>query len=78
MHDFCKEIVMNEDIIKGEWKAIKGKLKEEWGKLTDDDILQINGSAEKLEGLIQRKYGLEKEQTAQDVMEFLKRNGWKK
>jgi uncharacterized protein YjbJ (UPF0337 family) len=35
---------MNKDIFKGNWKEMKGKVKQQWGKLTDDDITQINGS----------------------------------
>ena len=55
---------MNEDIIKGRWREIKGAVKEKWGKLTDDDLTEINGSREKLAGKIQKSYGL-----AQDEVE---------
>ena len=48
---------MNEDILKGKWLEIKGRLKEKWGKLTDNDLRAIAGQGEKLLGLLQKKYG---------------------
>jgi uncharacterized protein YjbJ (UPF0337 family) len=48
---------MNEDILKGKWQEIKGKIKERWGKLTDNDLVEIEGKGEKLLGLLQKKYG---------------------
>jgi uncharacterized protein YjbJ (UPF0337 family) len=48
---------MNEDILKGKWLEIKGKVKEKWGKLTDYDLREIEGKGEKLLGLLQKKYG---------------------
>jgi uncharacterized protein YjbJ (UPF0337 family) len=48
---------MNEDILKGRWLEIKGMVKEKWGKLTDNDLGEIEGKSEKLLGLLQKKYG---------------------
>ena len=48
---------MNEDILKGKWLEIKGMVKEKWGKLTDNDLGQIEGKGEKLLGLLQKRYG---------------------
>jgi uncharacterized protein YjbJ (UPF0337 family) len=48
---------MNEDILKGKWQEIKGSVKERWGKLTDNDPVEIQGKGEKLLGLLQKKYG---------------------
>jgi uncharacterized protein YjbJ (UPF0337 family) len=48
---------MNKDILKGKWQEIKGKIKERWGKLTDNDLVEIGGKGEKLLGLLQKKYG---------------------
>jgi uncharacterized protein YjbJ (UPF0337 family) len=48
---------MNEDILKGKWQEIKGRVKEKWGKLTDNDLREIEGKGEKLLGLLQKKYG---------------------
>ena len=48
---------MNEDILKGTWLEIRGRVKEKWGKLTDNDLGEIEGKGEKLLGLLQKKYG---------------------
>jgi uncharacterized protein YjbJ (UPF0337 family) len=48
---------MNEQILKGKWKQLKGEAKKEWGKLTDNDIDQIDGNIEILKGKLQEKYG---------------------
>ena len=48
---------MNEDILKGKWLEIKGRLKEKWGKVTDNGLGEIEGKGEKLLGLLRKKYG---------------------
>lgn len=58
---------MNTDIIKGNWKEIKGKVKQQWGKLTDDDLQQIDGKREELVGKIQAHYGYAREQAEEEV-----------
>ena len=58
--------------IEGNWKQAKGQIKEKWGKLTDDDITQINGQREQLEGKIQERYGLAKDKARNDVDAWLK------
>ncbi len=52
-----KEIYMNEDQVKGQWNQIKGKAKKAWGELTDNDFKMADGSADKLYGIIQKKFG---------------------
>jgi uncharacterized protein YjbJ (UPF0337 family) len=52
---------MNWDRVEGDWKQFKGKIKEKWGNLTDDDLDRVAGRREQLEGLIQERYGIEKE-----------------
>ena len=52
---------MNEDTIKGNWKQFKGNLKEQWGKLTDDDFDVIDGRREQLLGKLQERQGLARE-----------------
>ena len=49
--------MMNQQILEGNWNEIKGKLRQKWGQLTDDDFQQIRGDAEQLIGVIQRKTG---------------------
>lgn len=68
---------MNKDIVKGHWKEIKGKLKQQWGKLTDDQIGEMEGSYEELEGVLQKHYGYQKDEAAHQIKEFIDRNKWK-
>jgi uncharacterized protein YjbJ (UPF0337 family) len=62
---------MNEDILQGKWTQLKGKAKEQWGKLTDDDIEQLDGKKDQLVGRIQERYGLAKDQAERDVDNWL-------
>ena len=52
---------MNWDIVKGNWKEFKGKVQEEWGELTGDELDRIEGQREQLVGLVQQKYGWARE-----------------
>lgn len=63
---------MNEDILKGKWKQLKGEAQKQWGKLTDDEIDQVEGDSTKLAGLIQEKYGKTREQAEEEVSEWRK------
>jgi uncharacterized protein YjbJ (UPF0337 family) len=58
---------MNKDIIEGNWKMAKGKVKAQWGKLTDDELNQIEGDYEQLCGRIQKAYGLSRDQVEYDL-----------
>lgn len=58
---------MNWDQIAGQWKQYKGKAKEKWGKLTDDEIDVIHGKRDQLIGKIQERYGIAKDQAEKDV-----------
>ncbi|MGH9161562.1 MAG: CsbD family protein [Vicinamibacteraceae bacterium] len=62
---------MEPDIIAGQWKQLKGEIKRRWGKLTDDDLTQAEGSMEKLVGRIQERYGYTKERAQQEVQELI-------
>ena len=61
---------MNEDIIKGNWSQLSGRLKEKWGKLTDDDVTQSEGHREYLIGRLQERYGIAKEKAEVQIKEF--------
>ena len=61
---------MNKDQAAGGWKEIKGKLKQQWGKLTDDDLTVLEGSADELSGRIQKHYGIAKEEAEKQVKTF--------
>jgi uncharacterized protein YjbJ (UPF0337 family) len=70
------ETTMNQDIAKGNFKQLKGKIKEQWGKLTDDEIDQMEGNAEILAGKLQERYGLDREDAERQAREFRSRNNW--
>ena len=53
---------MNNDRIEGNWEELKGKVKEQYGKLTDDEITEVKGNSQKLAGKLQAKYGYAKEE----------------
>ncbi len=61
---------MNKDRIKGQWKQISGKIKAQWGKLTDDDLTIAEGNAEYLAGKVQERYGIGKEEAKKQVDDF--------
>ena len=61
---------MNEDILKGKWRQIKGEVKSRWGKLTDDDVDRVEGDAEKLIGRVQERYGYERDEAKREVDDF--------
>jgi uncharacterized protein YjbJ (UPF0337 family) len=58
---------MNDDVLKGNWKQMKGRLKQWWGRLTDDDVDRISGNAEELIGVLQERYGYEREEAEAEV-----------
>ena len=58
---------MNKAIMEGHWKQIKGAVKEKWGKLTDDELDQVEGNEEKLLGLLQTKYGYAKQEAKNEL-----------
>ncbi|MCE3043727.1 MULTISPECIES: CsbD family protein [Legionella] len=63
---------MNSDIFEGKWEEIKGKMKQAWGKLTDDDFDVIEGNQQEIYGKLQKHYGYTKEQAEDAVKRFRK------
>ncbi|MBA96399.1 MAG: CsbD family protein [Sulfitobacter sp.] len=61
---------MNWDTIKGNWKQMSGKVKEEWGDLTDDDVTEAAGERDQLVGKIQTRYGVAKDEAERQVDTF--------
>lgn len=61
---------MNKDIIEGNWKELKGKVKETWGDLTNDTLDQIDGNREKLLGAIQKSYGVVRDEAEKQVKDW--------
>ena len=65
---------MNKDEVGGNWKQVKGKVKEQWGKLTDDDMTVIEGKRDQLVGKIQERYGYAKDPAEKEVDSWDKRH----
>jgi len=61
---------MNEDTFKGNWKQFRGKIQEQWGKLTDDDFDVIEGRRDQLIGRIQERYGIARDEAERQVAAF--------
>jgi uncharacterized protein YjbJ (UPF0337 family) len=64
---------MNTDILRGKWNQLKGEVKSQWGKLTNDDLDRIEGDTDKLIGRVQERYGYAREQAVREVDDFLRR-----
>lgn len=61
---------MSEDKWEGKWESMKGKVREHWGRLTDDDVEEVKGDRQRLLGKIQEKYGETKEKAEERLREF--------
>jgi len=66
-------VKVNQDILEGKWKQLRGKVKQQWGKLTDDQLDQISGRSEELTGLIQEHYGYSVARAQKEVDDFTRR-----
>jgi uncharacterized protein YjbJ (UPF0337 family) len=63
---------MNADILKGKWEQLKGEARMKWGKLTNDDLDQVEGLREKLVGKVRERYGLARDRAELEVDDWLK------
>ena len=61
---------MNWDTMKGDWKQIKGQIREKWGQFTDDELDKVQGRREQFEGLLQKKLGIAKDEVKKQVDAF--------
>lgn len=61
---------MNKNTLKGQWSQVKGKVKEKWGDLTDNDLTYIDGKRDQLVGRVQERYGLAQEEAERQVSAF--------
>ena len=68
---------MNKDTIKGNWKQFKGKIKEHWGKLTDDDLDVIDGKRDQLVGKVQERFGIARDAADKQVAEWERKNNYR-
>jgi uncharacterized protein YjbJ (UPF0337 family) len=62
---------MNWDQIAGNWKEFQGTVKEKWGKLTDNDLTMIAGKRDQLSGILQQRYGYQKDKAEKELNDFL-------
>jgi uncharacterized protein YjbJ (UPF0337 family) len=67
---------MDWDRVEGNWKQLKGKVKEKWGDLSDDDLTEINGRREQLEGKLQERYGYAKDRARKEVDDWYNAQKW--
>jgi uncharacterized protein YjbJ (UPF0337 family) len=79
IHIDTRKASMNWDRIEGNWKQLKGKVREQWGKITDDDFDTIAGKREQLAGKIQETYGIGKDEAEKQISDFeskARRENW--
>lgn len=67
---------MDWDRVEGNWKQAKGRVKEQWGKLTDDDLDVISGRRDQLEGKLQERYGYAKDQARKQIDDWIGAQRW--
>jgi uncharacterized protein YjbJ (UPF0337 family) len=67
---------MNNDQLAGAWREIRGKVKAQWGKLTDDDLKQLEGNVQQLAGKLQQRYGLARAEAERQVQDFRREINW--
>lgn len=63
---------MNNDILEGKWKQLKGSVQAKWGEITDDEFDQVKGNRERLIGLVREKYGKKKDDVRKEVDDYFK------
>lgn len=66
---------MDFNITEGKWKEIKGKIRDKWGDLTEDEVEKSQGNIDQIVGKIQQRYGFEKQEAAKKFNEFLDKHG---
>jgi uncharacterized protein YjbJ (UPF0337 family) len=72
--DYLKGGFMNKDIFQGDWNILKGKVKEKWGKITEDDITEIKGRRDQLLGKLQKRYGYAKDDAERELSQWEKQH----
>lgn len=61
---------MNSDTLKGDWKQLKGKAQQQWGKLTNDDLDVVEGKRTELAGAVQKRYGVARDEAERQVKDW--------
>jgi uncharacterized protein YjbJ (UPF0337 family) len=67
------DVTLNKDVMVGKWEQIKSRVKQRWGRITDDQLDQISGYYDELTGLIRERYGYTHEKARKDVDEFIQK-----
>ena len=67
------DVILNKDIMVGRWEQIKGRVKQRWGRLTDDQLNRISGYHDELVGIIRERYGYTHEKARKNVDDFIQR-----
>jgi len=75
MKETTMNVTFNRDVLTGNWKQIRGKVKQTWGKLTDNDLTRIEGRFDELAGLVQERYGYTREKAEKEVTDFIEKMG---
>jgi uncharacterized protein YjbJ (UPF0337 family) len=65
---------INSDVLKGKWQQLKGEARIQWGRLTDDDLDQVQGNIQKLAGKLQERYGYERAEADKEVDDFVRQH----
>lgn len=68
---------MNKDIIKGNWHEAKGKIMQTWARITKDEVLRMKGNSEELAGLLEKKYGYDRDRADKEISNFAKEHDLK-
>jgi uncharacterized protein YjbJ (UPF0337 family) len=63
---------MNDDILQGKWKQLRGQIQKQWGDLTNDDLDRMQGTQKEFEGLLQERYGYTKERAHEELETFMR------
>jgi len=63
---------MNDDILAGKWKQLRGQVQQKWGDITNDDLDKMKGTQTEFEGLLQERYGYTKERASEELSTWLK------
>jgi uncharacterized protein YjbJ (UPF0337 family) len=62
----------NKDILLGKWHELKGQVRQQWAKLTDDDLTRLSGKTEELSGVLQQRYGYDKAKADTEITNWLR------
>jgi uncharacterized protein YjbJ (UPF0337 family) len=71
MKEITMNVTFNRDVLVGKWKQVRGKVKQTWARLTDNDLDRISGRFDELIGVVQERYGYTRDQAEKEVTHFI-------